>query len=260
MKIHTVQLHLGDLLEGTQDMDNGEYGAYVALFLAFYNLPDQEFEKDDRRMARMAKCDSREWRRVKNKVLSKFVDLGTKVTHNRVKKDVELYSQKSEINKLNALKRHNSTHANAHAKSMRNASETDATQDPRPKTQDKKDIKPLTPLPDWVPSDAWESFVKHRGKSFTSTAQKLTIQKLDDLRQQGNDPTQVLNQSVMNDWKGIFAIKGNQNHAQPTDIKNLRGHLALEALGKQAHDAVARERGIAPEDFRTRSAILSGND
>lgn len=264
MKIHTVQLHLGDLLEGTQDMDNGEYGAYVALFLAFYNLPDQEFEKDDARMARMAKCDNREWRRVKNKVLSKFIDLGTKVTHNRVKKDVELYNRKSEINSLNALKMHERRSANASNSHMRNACETHATQDPRPKTQDKiNNKKHFAPIPEWVPIKVWNDFCKHRGSKFTLNAQNLLIDKLDRFRQDGEDPSDVLKQSIMSGWSGIFPVKGKQN-ASIHSNQPLTGHAARAKLAKQARETMEHQQfstgTVSDIDQSGRSQGLLGYD
>ena len=37
----------------------------------------------------------------------------------------------------------------------------------------------------------------------------LTVKRLDELRQQGNDPGAVLDQSVERGWKGVFPLKSN---------------------------------------------------
>lgn len=132
MKIHTVQLHLGDLLGGTQDMDNGEYGAYVALFLACYTASGNFLKRDDARLARMAKCRPSEWRRVKDVVLEKFILFDDKITHARVIEEIEKYAKKSEVNKANALKRYETDLPVA----GQSHSERNAIRNPIPKNQD----------------------------------------------------------------------------------------------------------------------------
>lgn len=64
--------------------------------------------------------------------------------------------------------------------------------------------------PAWVPADAWAAFVEMRRKiraPLTNHAAKLTVDELDSLRANGDDPAAILNQSVMNSWRGIFAVK-----------------------------------------------------
>ena len=74
--------------------------------------------------------------------------------------------------------------------------------------QDVKDSKTkpssgaVTPsLPDWLPSESWQGFTEMRqrmnAKAWTSRAMTLTLNKLGELRAQGNDPAAVLDQSVM---------------------------------------------------------------
>ena len=71
-------------------------------------------------------------------------------------------------------------------------------------------------LPDWVPVENWQGFVEMRqrmnAKAWTPRAMKLAINELTKLRAEGYDPTAVLDQSVMNGWKGIFPLKGNQGN------------------------------------------------
>lgn len=64
--------------------------------------------------------------------------------------------------------------------------------------------------PSWVPADAWSAFVEMRRKiraPLTNHAAKLAVDELDGLRASGDDPEAVLNQSVMNSWRGLFAVK-----------------------------------------------------
>lgn len=71
-------------------------------------------------------------------------------------------------------------------------------------------ITNITNLPEWVPREAWDGFIEMRKKAkspFTGRALNLAISELEKLRAQGQDPGAVLNQSVMNGWKGLFPIK-----------------------------------------------------
>lgn len=67
-------------------------------------------------------------------------------------------------------------------------------------------------LPDWLPQAAWANFVAFRKKvrkPLTDRAAVLAIQKLDQLRQQGNPPALVIDQSILNGWAGLFPLKGH---------------------------------------------------
>lgn len=68
-------------------------------------------------------------------------------------------------------------------------------------------------LPCWLEKSVWEDFLRHRGKKFTLKAQELSIAKLEAMRRKGHDPTQVINNSIANGWKGLFEPKGD--HAKP---------------------------------------------
>jgi hypothetical protein len=46
----------------------------------------------------------------------------------------------------------------------------------------------------------------------TEHAKTMLIKKLEELRSAGDDPNLVLEQSIMNNWKGIFALEGNENN------------------------------------------------
>lgn len=77
-------------------------------------------------------------------------------------------------------------------------------------------------LPDWLPQKAWEDFCQHRGKKFGALAQRLTIKKLGEFRNAGMDPAEVLNQSVMNGWRGVFELKGGRKMDQASVTEQAR--------------------------------------
>lgn len=79
-------------------------------------------------------------------------------------------------------------------------------------------------IPSWMPKDAWDDFVAMRkamgasGK-LTDRAKELIFLKLSDLKQDGQDLTAVLEQSVLNNWRGVFPVK-TINSKPPGRIKH----------------------------------------
>jgi hypothetical protein len=69
-------------------------------------------------------------------------------------------------------------------------------------------------LPDWIPRRPWDDFEAMRKKSrkpMTDRARELAVIQLEKLRREGNPPEEVLNQSVLCGYQGLFAVKANGN-------------------------------------------------
>ena len=66
------------------------------------------------------------------------------------------------------------------------------------------------PLADWVPKTAWQEFVDYRKrqKGWTAKAESLLLRELERLHTDGHDPVAVIEQSIANGWKGLFALRG----------------------------------------------------
>lgn len=71
--------------------------------------------------------------------------------------------------------------------------------------------------------EAWDAWIEMRRKARkvpTERAVKLAIAKLAKLRDAGHEPNDVLDQSTMNGWTGLFEIKsgrnGNGNGSRPS--------------------------------------------
>ena len=65
-------------------------------------------------------------------------------------------------------------------------------------------------LPLWLPVGAFRDFVEFRKsirKPMNRKAQELAVQQLEKLQAEGQDPAEVINQSILNGWQGLFAIK-----------------------------------------------------
>ncbi len=68
-------------------------------------------------------------------------------------------------------------------------------------------------IPEWIDKDTWEDFLEMRKKNRsipTDKAKVLLIKELNRLKGEGHNPNEVLNQSIMNNYKGVFPLKGGQ--------------------------------------------------
>jgi hypothetical protein len=68
-------------------------------------------------------------------------------------------------------------------------------------------------IPDFIKKETWDNFLEMRLKmkaAPTEHAKGLLIKKLEELRSAGNDPNLVLEQSTMNNWKGLILLKNEQ--------------------------------------------------
>lgn len=80
------------------------------------------------------------------------------------------------------------------------------------KTKDKSRISKKSKgnnvkIPEWLDIEIWNELKKYRKAKFTPHAQKLAITKLEKLRAEGHDPTEVINQTILCGWSGLFPIK-----------------------------------------------------
>lgn len=90
--------------------------------------------------------------------------------------------------------------------------------------------KPKIEIPDWIPSDAWAAYIamrKSMKKAPTDRAVSLLIGKLSKLRDLGNDPGAVLDQSTLKNWTDVYEIKdkydGNRNQVYGGASAGYRG-------------------------------------
>jgi hypothetical protein len=65
-------------------------------------------------------------------------------------------------------------------------------------------------LPAWLSASDWQAWLAYRKKikrPLDAEAERRTMAKLDELRKQGHDPGKVIDQSIVNGWQGLFAMK-----------------------------------------------------
>ena len=106
-----------------------------------------------------------------------------------------------------------------------------------------KEIKPkptVATLPEFLNSEVWESFRRHRGKKFTANAQELVIKKLAAWRDQGQDPNAILENSIANGWQGVFEEKhkGQTNGRGYESERDKSRRIAVRELTGYDPDAI----------------------
>jgi len=125
----------------------------------------------------------------------------------------------------------------------RNVAVTPPDTDTDTDTEQSKNIikKPKIIIPAWMPLDDWNDFLEMRKKQRsppTDRAKQMLINKLNDFMADGYNPSEILQQSVMNNYKGLFEVKQNGkqlNNSQPTVHDNFTAGavLALAEFSKQ---------------------------
>lgn len=112
--------------------------------------------------------------------------------------------------------------------------------------------------PSWIDKEAWDAFVemrKAKGKRapFTDKARDRIIIELDRLRSQGNNPDEVLWQSVVNGWSGVFALKVDYQAAKQATVQR-------EQQREQEKRVIAEEERTAmPAEVKAKLAGLIQN-
>lgn len=78
--------------------------------------------------------------------------------------------------------------------------------------QSKSKPEPAPDIPEWVSRETWDEYLKIRASMKTpNTARALSmiLKRLSEFREHGHDPNAVLENSIMNGWKGVFEPKTN---------------------------------------------------
>jgi len=69
---------------------------------------------------------------------------------------------------------------------------------------------PKIKIPEWIDKNLWDDFLEMRKKKRappTDRAIELLIKELGKLKAEGNDPNDVLKQSIMRNYTGVFPVK-----------------------------------------------------
>lgn len=78
------------------------------------------------------------------------------------------------------------------------------------KNKNKNPPKAPLPIPSWLNKTIWKSYLEMRKKirkPATDDAMAGAIKRLTKLKETGEDPNAILEQSIFNSWQGIFPLK-----------------------------------------------------
>jgi len=139
-----------------------------------------------------------------------------------------------------------------------------------------KNLPPIPVLPEIILQENWDAFLEHRRalkSPMSHIAQVRAIALLERLSKSGNDPNQVIEQSIINGWKGLFEIKKSYIHpfeaAKQRELQELaekrkradEQRRALEARKRAEEDEWQRSRQknmqVGVQNIHTLREILS---
>jgi len=121
-------------------------------------------------------------------------------------------------------------------------------------------------LPERIPAQPWADFLAMRrriGKPMTTRAMELAVAELDKLAADGWPPGDVLNNSTLNSYQGLFPPKDKTNaHRQSRtgsaagDIRGRRPNPLVDALAQAERELAAGDSADDPQaDFGTWPAL-----
>lgn len=92
--------------------------------------------------------------------------------------------------------------------------------------------------------ETWKAFVEMRKRKapLTSHASMLVVKKLTELKAQGHDPIAVLEQSILNGWRGVFPLKDKKQETLsiPAEIPSYMTDPAFDDLSRRHFEGQAQ--------------------
>ena len=88
-------------------------------------------------------------------------------------------------------------------------------------------------IPEWLDKTTWEQFLQHRKSlkaAMTEHAKSLAVKKLEKFKNEGQDPTEIIERSILNGWKGLFPLDERDG-----DTAKLKLKQATDAAWERRH-------------------------
>lgn len=256
--------HLGDYARDTAHLSLLEHGVYTLLLDRYYategGIPADQVH-------RLARARSEDERAAVDAVLAEFFTLTDGVWINaRAEVEIDRMQQRMESARRNG--RNGGRPRKTEAQPEPNPPETrrDTQQKPSgfslgsenetgskalhtPDTSNQKiknnSTREQVALPDWLPRAAWVDWTDHRKRikaPMSPKAGELCIRDLGKHRTNGHDPVTVIEHSIKNGWRGLFAPHDTQRpgatHEAPRKLSAVEQVRAAIA-GRQQSESVA---------------------
>jgi uncharacterized protein YdaU (DUF1376 family) len=230
-----LPFYTGDYRRDTQHLSMMEHGAYCLLLMHCWDQRGP-LPLDERRIFGICNARSNEEMGAVRHVLAEFFTRMHDGWYNHrmdreINRAAALSERLSTAGKAGARKRKSlmrqgiSTDAkpklsqgSAKAKPLLHTPTTTTTLTTTPTTSEDLPTKATAPrsfqLPDWVPRDAWLGWEEMRRKirkPLTDAARQVNLRKLAKLRDRGEDPAAVLEQSTGNAYAGLFEVRPDRS-------------------------------------------------
>lgn len=209
-------------LADTRHLSLEEHGAYLQLMMIAWRSPGCALPNDDTRLARMLGITPGKWSKIKAAVMDFWTLSEAGWTQKRLSKERSYVEKKRENNSRAAKSRWIAQDTeNIEGEECERTSECNAPPPPpnyveeskassTKRARQKQDRNQGFEIPDWVPPERWQAYLDMRRtirKPMTDHAKRLAINQLGKLRDAGYPAGDVLDQSVLNSWQGLFALK-----------------------------------------------------
>ena len=215
-KAPAFQFYAQDFLTGTLHLTMEERGLYITLL-------SLQWSKGSIPKERLGLVIQREWEDVPPLVKEKFDDLVEFVRNNRLYQAKLKMDSFREKQRINGLKGGRPIKSKTQSKPKNIPIKSSSIEDRSKKIEvrkKKKEIEVELPFASEIFSETWDTFLKmkwdaHKFRYKSIASMKRQLSNLLELS--GNDETkaiQILNQSIANQWAGIFEIKNNNNYAR----------------------------------------------
>lgn len=208
------KLYMGDYQRDTGALSIAEHGAYFLMLQ--YHYATEKPLPTGKDLYRLLRCESKADREAVDAVAKLYwTETPEGLVNARAAQEIAKAGEQAETNRRIAQAREDKR--KAERKAERTAHEP--LHEPcsvREPSHSHSQIKEKTktsadaPLPDWIPQDAWNSYVEMRKKirkAPTPRAAELVIAKLLKLRNEGHPPAAVLEQSIVNSWQDVFPLR-----------------------------------------------------
>lgn len=225
-----MPLYIAEYTADTTRFTTEQHGAYLLIIMDYWrNGPPPD---DDVVLAQVAKLPPARWRAIRKILAPKFKIADGVWKHKRVEIELNkarnMNEQRSIAGKASAAKRWGSgnddggvtgdTTDAVTAEARENAPSPSSLQTslprPEPLPSPKKNGHSLAQapfvLPDWIPAEHWNAWVEARKKKRnapTDYALRLAVRKLENLRDEGYPPAQVLMNAAFNGYTGLWPPK-----------------------------------------------------
>lgn len=229
-----MPLYTGDYLASTRHLSPTEHGAYLLLLMHCWQTQGP-LPLDEHRVAAICNAHSSEDINAMRLVLREFflvMDDGyynKRMTEEIAK--VNLLSSKRRgaalqsalVRRRKVTKTARASAEQMHSMCSANAqqllvdSDSDSTSRSTSTSASKSDVGGL---PEWLPVQTWFDFLeqrkeKNKGKPITERAERALLSKLDRLRKQGQDVSEVLESSLAGEYKSVYPV-----NTQPAGMRS----------------------------------------